>query len=165
MKAESATGILWVCAQAVLLVLWALSIPADAWSEKLFSNIPLALSGAGMLLGGCILMFAGTFSLGRNLTPSPVPKRSASLVRQGIYRHVRHPIYGGILLIVWGITLPFLHLPSLAWAAGLLLFFHLKASFEEQRLASRFPEYEEYRGTTWRFLPRFHRTKKKSLTP
>lgn len=162
MRARSVTGTVWVCAQVALLALWYVSLPGGSWSARWFSHIPLALSGTAILLAGCTLALAGTFSLGRNLTPSPVPKRSTELIRDGVYRRVRHPIYGGILLIVWGITLPFLHTRSLIWASALLLFFYLKSAFEEKHLDMRFPEYDEYRRSTWRFLPKFPANKRRA---
>lgn len=151
----SAIGNLWIAAQAAALFLWVwVTLQVPDLLNKWCTIIPLSILGVLLILFGLILSLVSTVSLGRNLTPNPVPKSSAKLVQSGWYQYVRHPIYGGILLVAWGISLPLLHVPSLVAATGLLLFFHIKARYEESHLRKRFPEYDEYSKSTWRFLPK-----------
>ncbi len=153
--APSTIGNLWIAAQAAALLLWVwVTLQLPDILNQWVTIISLSILGVTLILFGLTLSLASTLSLGRNLTPNPVPKSSAKLIQNGWYQYVRHPIYGGILLIVWGISLPLLYLPSLAAATGLILFFHLKARYEESQLRKRFPEYDAYAKNTWRFLPK-----------
>jgi protein-S-isoprenylcysteine O-methyltransferase Ste14 len=69
---------------------------------------------------------------------------------------VRHPIYGGTLLVALGWSL--LSSPLALFPTALLAFLlELKSRHEESMLAERFPEYEAYRRRVrWRFVPGIH---------
>ena len=102
---------------------------------------------------GLILMGLGAVALGSSLTALPRPKPEGRFVAEGIYRVVRHPIYGGVILLalawaVWRTSL--LHLTL---AAILALFFQAKARREEQWLVERFPEYADYLRRVRAFIP------------
>jgi len=94
-------GEAWVAAQGLLIVL---AIAAPRWERPwppalrragLSAGVPIALTGAALLV-------AGSQRLGHNLTAMPKPKEGSELVEGGVYGIVRHPIYGGILLILSG---------------------------------------------------------------
>jgi protein-S-isoprenylcysteine O-methyltransferase Ste14 len=71
----------------------------------------------------------------------------------GAYRLVRHPIYGGLLLLAigWSVVLSPIALVVTALLAVVL---DMKARHEESMLADRYPEYEAYRRRVrWRFVP------------
>jgi protein-S-isoprenylcysteine O-methyltransferase Ste14 len=91
--------------------------------------------------------------LGRWITPMPRPPAQADLQQRGVYALVRHPIYGGVMLLAlaWSLfTSPWALLPTIA-LAGLLL---MKSRLEEHWLGERFPDYPEYaRRVRHRFLP------------
>ncbi|HEY3012984.1 MAG TPA: isoprenylcysteine carboxylmethyltransferase family protein [Gemmatimonadales bacterium] len=100
----------------------------------------------GILMGaGVLLMGWGIRSLGPNLTPGTEPLAQAELVTAGAYAHVRHPIYGGVVLLLTGYTLAWSNWTLalvLGWIA--LQFFQAKARVEETWLVERFPDYEGY---------------------
>ena len=108
----------------------------------------LVLVGAGFMLS-----LAAITELRRNLSPLPAPKPAATLVTSGPYRLVRHPIYGGLALFALGWSLAFGGWVSLASAAALAVVLERKAVREELLLLARFPDYQEYRRRTRRFLP------------
>jgi protein-S-isoprenylcysteine O-methyltransferase Ste14 len=121
-----------------------------------YGPLTTALSYLGVVLivvGVGIVLFA-FFGLGRALTASPIPKADAQLVTTGLYARVRHPIYFGLLLAAAGIVLDAGWWPQLAIAAMLYVLLNIKASFEEQLLIERYPEYREYAAKTPRLLPR-----------
>lgn len=130
----------WVAAQAVILVAWfaALSVRVD---------VPGWVRGAGwvLTLAGGTLAVAGLVGLGRNLTPYPEPVSDGSLVEHGIYRIVRHPIYGGIAIGAVGGGLAFGSLAASGVGLALLGFFGVKAAREERRLEAAYPAYMQYR--------------------
>lgn len=117
----------------------------DAWLAAL--GVLAVLAGAGLLLGGGV-------GLGRQLTPFPRPVADGSLRQDGVYRLIRHPMYGGALLLILGWALlssPVVLLP-LALAA---VFLDAKSRREEAWLVEQHPGYLEYRRQVpRRFIPR-----------
>ena len=111
--------------------------------------------GAGLLIaiGGQVLFIPGLVALGHSLTPFPRPLEHARLQVGGAYRYVRHPIYGGLILIAVGWSL--LSSPlALVPTAALVLVLETKSRLEESMLEHRFPEYDAYRRRVrWRFVP------------
>jgi len=47
---------------------------------------------------GALLVVLGVLSLGRSFTPLPRPRARTRLRQAGIFRLVRHPVYGGAIL-------------------------------------------------------------------
>ena len=91
--------------------------------------------------------------LGRNWSAAVAVKQDHELVRSGPYRHVRHPIYTGMILALAGTTIALDQ-----WRAPLslaLITFALvrKLRQEEKRMGEIFPEYAEYRKTSAALLP------------
>ncbi len=107
-----------------------------------------------LLLAVGILLFAeGLVSLGRNLTPVPHPKEDATLVQTGAYKIVRHPIYGGGILLAFGWAL-FVHgWLTLLYAIVLFAFLDVKSRREEQWLEEKFSNYKEYRKRVRKLIP------------
>ena len=142
----------WVVAQSVLGAgVVVLGLVGPGWSEGPAG----ALLVGGLAIGAAgLLLFAwGVAALGSSLTPYPRPHERASLRSEGIYRHVRHPIYGGVLLMALGWSLA---LSPLALVATVLLWLllELKARHEESMLLERYPEYEAYAARVRRrFVP------------
>jgi protein-S-isoprenylcysteine O-methyltransferase Ste14 len=125
----------------------------DLW-ERTGVTLGVAL---GLGFAGIVIALAGGLRLGHSLTPLPIPKDDGTLVTQGIYHCVRHPIYTGVLVIalgfvVWGASL--WHI--VGWVA-LWLILNLKAAFEEKLLAARYPQYEAYRIQVGRLVPRIQK--------
>jgi protein-S-isoprenylcysteine O-methyltransferase Ste14 len=118
---------------------------------------PVAITGgvvvaAGLyMVGWCFFDFAAR---GRG-TPAPwdPPQR---LVTNGLYRHIRNPIYVGVLSILLGEAVFFGSLALLAWAAVTALGFHLVVVlYEEPGLRDRFgSDYERYQAEVPRWLSR-----------
>ena len=90
------------------------------------------------------------------LTPFPRPLDHARLQVGGAYGRVRHPIYGGLILIALGWSLISSPL-TLVVTVALMLVLEMKSRLEESMLAQRFPEYDAYRQRVrWRFVPGVH---------
>ncbi len=142
----TARGGWWVIAQAVLglavigaAVFLGGTIEAGRW---------LVWAGIGLVLFGAALTVLGLLHLGVSLTPYPEPLELGNLVHGGIYRFVRHPVYGGISLGMVGLALFQLSWVGLAAALGTSFFFWLKAGFEERRLLTKYPGYRDYQART-----------------
>jgi protein-S-isoprenylcysteine O-methyltransferase Ste14 len=106
----------------------------------------------GIVAGG-LLAVLGVVTLRDSLTALPHPRDGASLVETGVYRLVRHPIYGGIVIGALGWGLVTASAAAIVGAAVLLGFFRLKSGLEEVWLSQRYPEYTAYRSRTRRMLP------------
>lgn len=110
--------------------------------------------GAGLaFLAGAPLLVGGGRKLGRQLTPFPKPAAEGNLKEDGVYRLVRHPMYGGGLLVMagWALVSSPLALAPLALAAP---FMDLKRRREEAWLLLQHPGYREYRARVpHRFIP------------
>src|ERR1700693_823710 len=59
----------------------------------------LGILGLLIALAGLLLVVLGLLALGRSFTPLPRPRARAPLRRSGIFRLVRHPVYGGAILL------------------------------------------------------------------
>lgn len=145
----------WAVAQLTLGVVIVLAgIAGPGWSSTASSSRVVAGIAIGM--AGWALFVAGVVGLGSSLTPFPKPLERSTLRVRGAYRLVRHPIYGGSMLLAIGWSLISSPL-SLFATAFLAVLFELKASHEESMLVVRFPEYEAYRRRVrWRFVPGVH---------
>src|SRR6266542_4411175 len=121
------------------------------WPRSLESF--LAVLGLLIAVVGAPLVVLGLLSLGSSFTPLPRPRARARLRQGGIFRLVRHPVYGGAILIGLGWSLADAPL-GLVPTALLALLIDLKAQREETWLIERFPDYARYRARTpHRFLP------------
>ena len=103
----------------------------------------------------CLLECFARFALEGRGTPGPVAQTEV-LVASGLYRFVRNPMYISVLMIVSGQALLFGQARLLAYAAVLLVVFHLFVRlYEEPSLRRRFGgSYETYRLHVGRWRPR-----------
>jgi protein-S-isoprenylcysteine O-methyltransferase Ste14 len=116
---------------------------------KWFGLVPLVLGG--MTLLGCVWDFA---RIGRG-TPVPIDPPKV-LVKRGMYRFTRNPMYVGVLATLGGEALLFQSLALLGLAIFMGLIFHLFVVFyEEPVLRRKFGNaYEEYLKSVPRWIPR-----------
>jgi len=104
-----------------------------------------------LILAGAVIIFVGLLSLRwRAATPSV----QDTLVRHGLYAHIRHPLYSGMILELMGL---FLLIPNLIVLIACLLgvlWVMLQARLEELDLVARLPAYKEYMQQVPRFVPK-----------
>jgi protein-S-isoprenylcysteine O-methyltransferase Ste14 len=116
---------------------------------------PRACRVVGVLflaVGGGLLL-AGLLRLGRGLTPLPYPKEGGTLVQSGPFALVRHPMYGGGLVLALGWALWTRSWLALGYVVVLFVFLDLKSRREERWLTERFPEYADYRRRVRKLVP------------
>jgi protein-S-isoprenylcysteine O-methyltransferase Ste14 len=128
-------------------------LPA-ALTARLYPPGPaLPIAGTALVAAGLALAVWARAHLGRNWSSKVVVKIDHSLVCDGPYRRVRHPIYSGMLLALFGTALAigewrgFL---ALAFAAAGVLF---RVHAEEARMSETFAEYAQYRRRTAALIP------------
>jgi protein-S-isoprenylcysteine O-methyltransferase Ste14 len=109
----------------------------------------------GLLLGtvGTGVFVAAKWALGSHYSPCFDSYVPTAIVRRGIYKYVRHPIYSSNLLMLIGLFLLSGSLWLLISAVLLACYYVPSAWREEAALGEHFPEYREYSRHTKRFLP------------
>lgn len=126
------------------------ALAGHGWSGV--SRVAATAVGLTMLALGVAMLVTAAVALGGALTPFPAPKRDGDVVDRGVYRLVRHPMYGGGLLLALGWTILFASVVSLVFTTLLAVFLDLKSRREERWLVERLDGYEAYRRATPRRL-------------
>lgn len=144
--AAAGRGGWWVLMQGVLFAGAIAAAVFDQGSAGGGSYLPWI--GAALLVGGGLEMVFGVRALGSNLTAYPEPLSSATLITTGVYRRVRHPLYGANVLLITGLAAFLRSWIGLGVAATASVFFWAKAGHEEKRLTLAYPEYDTYRART-----------------
>ena len=119
--------------------------------------LPPSLIGAGlgMILTplGLGMAIAARITLGRNWSAAVEVKEDHALIRSGLYRHVRHPIYSGLLLALLGSALALDRWRALLGFVLIFASLWLKARHEEHRLRQALPGYAAYARETAALIP------------
>ena len=144
----------WVVLQLALMALVGVSaLTGVYWPDSVAGA--LTIVGLALIAAALLLLVLARVSLvpARSGTIFPRPRRGASIADSGVYRRVRHPVYGAVLLLAVGWSLAESPL-GLIPAAVLAVVFDLKARVEEAWLEERLPGYVQYRHRTpRRFVP------------
>jgi len=81
----------------------------------------------------------------------PFPDYIEPFREEGIYRHIRHPMYSGAMLIL--LAAPVQSLNSMNLALAVSLYLVGGSIFEEQRMLQDNPQYADYRRRVPAFIP------------
>jgi protein-S-isoprenylcysteine O-methyltransferase Ste14 len=128
-----------------------------AWMAWAAVPLPLWLrwTGVGLALIAGLLVVWMFRTLGRNLTDTVVTRKQHTLVTNGPYRWVRHPLYTSAAMLTLANFLA-----AANWfffiAGGLVfLLLAIRTRKEEENLVARFgDDYRNYMQRTGRFVPR-----------
>ncbi|KAI8477164.1 MAG: hypothetical protein J3K34DRAFT_398489 [Monoraphidium minutum] len=106
------------------------------------------------LTAGLVFCVYGLISIGRYISPLPTPRKNHKLVTDGLFAYVRHPMYGGLVLVALGLAAITRNEGRLALALVLWFVLERKVTFEEGCLAQRYgSEYKDYAAKTKKFIP------------
>jgi protein-S-isoprenylcysteine O-methyltransferase Ste14 len=143
----------------VPLILAAILLSAPRWLPRALTgrflpegNLFLAL-GVALLAAGLGFAVWARRHLGRNWSSQVVVKEDHALIQSGPYRHLRHPIYTGILLAFLGTAVTIGEWRGLLAFLCVVFSFAVKGRAEEQRMEGIFPEYQKYRRETAALIP------------
>jgi protein-S-isoprenylcysteine O-methyltransferase Ste14 len=140
------------------VLIGAAMLAAPQWLPTLLTH--RFLTGPEPPAVGTVLVFIGLalavwarWHLGRNWSAAVTVKQDHTLIRSGPYGVVRHPIYSGMVLALFGTALATGEPRGFIGAALILLGFILKLRAEEERMRETFPEYDDYARHTARLIP------------
>lgn len=120
--------------------------PRNSW----VGGLAVLLTAAGIALA-----IWARFYIGENWSSAVSIKVGHELIRTGPYAWVRHPIYSGLLLAMFGTALARRQPRGLVALAILWLGFWIKSRMEEGFMRKTFGhEYQEYSRTTGALVPR-----------
>jgi protein-S-isoprenylcysteine O-methyltransferase Ste14 len=123
---------------------------------RIVSRSPtIGMAAVAVTLAGMLFAVWARISLGRNWSSVPTIKEEHQLIRSGPYRLVRHPIYSGFLVAMFG---TFLANGRVSGALSVILLWFAwtaKSRIEEEFMLRTFgSDYEDYRHTTGALFPR-----------
>ena len=116
-----------------------------------------AASSVGKAVGWLLLGAGGVVQLlaiAALRLPAARPSVDDALVSRGVYGHIRHPIYAGLMLEFAGSVLVQPRQAVVVAAIVGCVWAWVQARLEELDLVQRMPEYREYMTQVPRFLPR-----------
>ncbi len=113
--------------------------------------------GTAVFVIALLLLWRSHADLGRNWSAIPQIRQEHSLVTNGVYRHIRHPMYAAHLL--WAIAQGLLlenWLAGWAFLVVIVPLYLIRIPKEEQLMLEQFDEqYSRYVSRTGRIIPRF----------
>jgi methanethiol S-methyltransferase len=138
----------------VAILIYNFSIP----SPLLFIPVNfLKILAAILALSGLLIMFICIrkyFLQSSGLRILYRENESSELMIKGIHRFVRHPLYGGTFLFIWGIFLFFPYLSFLIANVMITIYSIIAIRFEEVKLVKQFGEsYLKYQRDTPMLIP------------
>ena len=138
------------------LIIWLTDSFWLHWTTILVDAVPLLVR---LLLAVVIL----TLSIWLILSAHFIVKdesRFDGIVKHGVFRIIRHPLYLGSMLFILGLAFATFSLASFGVFLIIFCFYDFIARYEEKILESKFgDEYKSYKENTGKWLPRL--TKKK----
>lgn len=153
---RGARGEYWVIAQGILLIVFFLIPPNQPSSidpgTAVWQYPSWTLTAIFSVLA-IIFLGRSLFDLGQNLTPLPHPRDDGQLVKTGIYKLVRHPLYSGVVYLALAYASWQLSWVHLVGSLVLFVFFDAKSRTEEVWLNSKFPDYANYCTSVKKLIP------------
>ena len=131
------------------------------WLDFADYDLPgwLGWIGTAVFAGAIVLLWRSHVDLGRNWSPTLQIRPEHSLITNGVYRYIRHPMYAAHLL--WAIAQGLL---LTNWLAGWIFFatsiplYLYRMPKEEQLMLDQFgDQYRHYKTRTGSIIPRLRR--------
>ncbi len=119
-------------------------------SPHLFNH---SSAGLPLIVLGATIYFSGRHTMGRVWSVRIEPKNE--LVCAGLFRHIRHPLYSGLLLACIGLIISTFSLYfAILFTFVIAPYLYIRARLEEKVLKSTHPDYAEYMKRTKMFIPK-----------
>ena len=119
------------------------------------ANSMIQLTGLTILVAGIAIRWSAVRTLGKYFTSIVMIKTDHRLIRNGLYKHIRHPAYTGALLAHLGLGLSFANWFSIGLSSipfFVAAFYRIRV--EEHALRETFgEEFVDYAASTKRLIP------------
>lgn len=123
-----------------------------------FRNDFFDIMGTLFVGTGSIINIIGRFQLKENWSNHIKIYEGHSLVRHGVYKIVRHPLYASIMLMLFGGSIFYSNILSAFLTAFIFIpFMYYRAKQEEAFLIQEFAEYKNYKNNVGMFFPKIWR--------
>lgn len=120
----------------------------NPWFDISYTSIRWGLM---IMAVGEVITIAGMWHLRSSFS---IFTEARALVRSGLYRYVRHPLYLGEMVSVWGYAVVVPNTLTLISASTFSLLQIWRAKLEETKLLQAHPEYAKLQQTTGFLLPK-----------
>lgn len=144
----------WEC------ILWLAINNYKYWFEKpfglvqIFSWLLLTYSLILLIFGIVHLKKFGKPHKSRNEKPLYNLEKTTNLVDKGIFKYIRHPIYGSLLFLTWGIIFKSINPALLIISSASTILLFITAKFDEKECNLYFGQsYKEYKTRSKMFIP------------
>ncbi len=115
----------------------------------------LSVIGTILIFLGSLGNIIGRFNLGKNWGNQIKIYNEHTIVKTGMYKFVRHPLYATIILMFIGGSIVYVNILSLITVFSIFLPFMIyRIKQEEVLLTAHFPEYKEYQKNTGMLFPK-----------
>lgn len=147
-----------------IIILWlaiSLSIPVGIFVRILgvgqvtVDHAMMNLSGLILIIMGLVLRWVAVLTLRKYFTVDVAILSDHKIITAGVYKHLRHPTYAGLLVSFAGLGMTFSN-----WVSFVVIVVPITAAFlhririEERALLEHFGEsYRRYCASTWRLIP------------
>jgi protein-S-isoprenylcysteine O-methyltransferase Ste14 len=130
--------------------MWKLATDPQSRSEATGWNI----AGLAIFIVGLTIAIVAVSTLKRNYLSTLMTRDDHELITHGLYRHVRHPLYFGVLFAIMGVPVYAPSLRGFGVMCVLIPIFLNRIRMEEAMLTEKFGDaYEAYRKATRKLIP------------
>ena len=115
---------------------------------------PIQVLGAAVASAGVALTTAAQFGMGSSWRIGVDPSERTDLVTDGLFAHVRNPIYSAMTLALAGFALLVPTLLSLISLSAMVAAVQIQVrAVEEPHMMKSYMDYADYAGRVGRFFP------------
>jgi protein-S-isoprenylcysteine O-methyltransferase Ste14 len=127
--------------------------PVFLWARFVPVGLFFPVIGVVITALGLGIAIAARVQLAGNWSAAVEIKQNHALIRGGLYRYVRHPIYSGILLAILGSAIAIGQWRGLLAFVLIVIALLIKSRHEERRLRDALPDYAAYAAETAALIP------------
>lgn len=111
----------------------------------------------GLIFIGILIIFLGIVNLGFSKAKIIKQDSNETILFNGIYRYIKHPVYLGIFCCLFGFSI-FIQSPiSLLVSLLIMVVFYYKSILEDKELEKQYEFYKTYNKNTGRFFPKINK--------
>jgi protein-S-isoprenylcysteine O-methyltransferase Ste14 len=120
----------------------------------LFSWVLLTISIYLAIVGLILIIKRGKPSKSRDDKTLFSFEKTTGLVDTGIYKYIRHPLYGSLIYLTWGILLKNINIQNLIIASLASVFLYITSRFDEKECIGYFGDsYKDYMKRSKMYIP------------